>query len=57
MNTRYHVIIFCFFCIPPEYIIPVPRSSMMKESVEKNGKIIEVAKTDELPVGKIKHVE
>jgi hypothetical protein len=29
----------------------------MKESVEKNGKIIEVAKTDELPVGKIKHVE
>jgi nitrite reductase/ring-hydroxylating ferredoxin subunit len=30
---------------------------MMKESIEKNRKIIEVAKTDEIPVGKTKHVE
>jgi nitrite reductase/ring-hydroxylating ferredoxin subunit len=30
---------------------------MMKESIEKNSKIIEVAKTDEIPVGKTKHVE
>jgi nitrite reductase/ring-hydroxylating ferredoxin subunit len=29
----------------------------MKESVEKNGKIVGVAKTDEIPVGKMKHVE
>jgi nitrite reductase/ring-hydroxylating ferredoxin subunit len=30
---------------------------MMKESIEKNSKIIEVAKTDEIPIGKTKHVE
>ena len=29
----------------------------MKESVEKNGKIIEVAKTDKIPVGNTKHIE
>jgi nitrite reductase/ring-hydroxylating ferredoxin subunit len=29
----------------------------MKESFEKSMKIIEVAKTDEIPVGKTKHVE
>ena len=30
---------------------------MMKESFEKSMKIIDVAKTDEIPVGKTKHVE
>jgi nitrite reductase/ring-hydroxylating ferredoxin subunit len=30
---------------------------MMKESIKKNGKVIEVAKTDEIPLGKTKHVE
>jgi len=30
---------------------------MMKESIKKNGKVIEVAKTDEIPLGKTKLVE